>query len=40
MEREFPEQKSGIDLFIDREFKDVARTIDTMPRSIWLESAR
>jgi hypothetical protein len=39
MERDFPEQKAGIDLMLDREYKDVVRALDDMPRSAWLESA-
>jgi hypothetical protein len=39
MERDFPEQKAGIDQFIEREHKDVSRSIEGIPRSAWLESA-
>ena len=39
IERDFPEQKAGIDLMLDREFKDVLRSLEEMPRSAWLESA-
>jgi hypothetical protein len=39
MEREFPEQKAGIEVLLDREHKDVARALEDLPRSAWLESA-
>jgi hypothetical protein len=39
MERDFPEQKAGVDLFLEREHKDLLRTIEGMPRSAWLDSA-
>ncbi|MBI3856061.1 MAG: serine/threonine protein kinase [Planctomycetes bacterium] len=39
MERDFPEQKKGIDQFVDREFNDVQRMLADLPRSAWLESA-
>jgi hypothetical protein len=39
MDASYPEQRQGIDLLLDREFKDVLRMLDDMPRSAWLESA-
>jgi hypothetical protein len=39
LERDFPEQKAGINLLLDREFKDLLRALDDMPRAAWLESA-
>src|SRR6185503_6648341 len=38
MERDFPEQKAGIGGMLDREFKDVLRALEEMPRSAWLDS--
>jgi serine/threonine protein kinase len=39
MEKEFPEQKAGVELLLDREFQEVSRALDILPRSAWLESA-
>jgi len=39
LDKDFPEQKAGIDLLLDREFKDVLRALEDMPRSAWLDSA-
>jgi hypothetical protein len=39
MAREFPEQKAGVDLMMDREHKDISRTLEEMPRAAWLDSA-
>ncbi len=39
LEKEFPEQKAGVDLLMDREHKDISRALDEMPRSAWLDSA-
>jgi serine/threonine protein kinase len=36
--KEFPEQKAGVELLIDRGFKDVSRVLETLPRTEWLES--
>jgi hypothetical protein len=38
MAREFPEQKAGIDLIMDREHKEISRALEGMPRSAWLDS--
>ena len=39
MAREFPEQKAGVELLMDREHKEISRTLEGMPRSAWLDSA-
>jgi ribosomal protein S27E len=39
VEREFPDQKRGVDLFVENEFKRLSHLLETLPRSSWLESA-
>ncbi|HVE41962.1 MAG TPA: serine/threonine-protein kinase [Planctomycetota bacterium] len=39
MEREFPEQKAGVALLMDREQQEISRALEVLPRSAWLESA-
>jgi hypothetical protein len=39
MEREFPEQKAGVDLLLDGEYRDVSRALEALPRAAWLDSA-
>jgi hypothetical protein len=39
LERDFPEQKGSVTLLIESEFRDVARSLDEMPRSRWLDLA-
>lgn len=37
--KDFPEQEAGINLLLDREWKEVTRAIQELPRSAWLDSA-
>jgi hypothetical protein len=39
METSFPEQKTGVELLIDREYRDLSRDLEALPRAAWLESA-
>jgi hypothetical protein len=39
MEKEFPEQKAAVELLMNREHKEIARALERMPRSDWLDSA-
>ena len=39
LEKDFPEQKAGVELLKEREFKDISRALEVLPRSAWLESA-
>jgi len=38
LEKDFPEQKADVDLLKDREFKEISRALEVLPRSAWLES--
>jgi serine/threonine protein kinase len=38
MEKEFPEQRAGVELLKEREFREISRALDVLPRSAWLES--
>jgi len=39
LDREFPEQKGSVALLIESEHRDVARALEELPRSRWLELA-
>jgi hypothetical protein len=38
VEKDFPDQKAGVELLKDGEYKDISRALETLPRSAWLES--
>jgi hypothetical protein len=39
LDREFPEQKGSVTLLLESEYRDLARALEELPRSRWLELA-